>query len=74
MGGLGSLAACDLLYDAGYNNLFWVQGGLEVAEEEDLAREESQPPKFAGIGGVSEFLGLFLTHSPVSCDLIEDFE
>lgn len=29
-----SLAACELLYNAGYRNLFWVQGGLETAEEE----------------------------------------
>ncbi|OWM65453.1 hypothetical protein CDL15_Pgr009043 [Punica granatum] len=55
--GLRSLAACELLYNSGYGNLFWVQGGLEAAEEEDLAREGLQPLKFAGIGGVSEFLG-----------------
>lgn len=29
-----SLAACEQLYNAGYKNLFWVQGGLEAAEEE----------------------------------------
>ncbi|EXB94454.1 hypothetical protein L484_018955 [Morus notabilis] len=55
--GLRSLAACELLYNAGYRNLFWVQGGLEAAEEEDLVIEGPQPIKFAGIGGVSEFLG-----------------
>ncbi|KAM2075976.1 hypothetical protein ACFX1T_038779 [Malus domestica] len=55
--GLRSLAACEQLYNAGYKNLFWVQGGLEAAEEEDLVREGPQPFKFAGIGGVSEFLG-----------------
>ncbi|KAK2663614.1 hypothetical protein Ddye_002188 [Dipteronia dyeriana] len=55
--GLRSLAACEQLYNAGYRNLFWVQGGLEVAEEEDLVTEGPQPLKFAGIGGVSEFLG-----------------
>ncbi|KAH9776475.1 Rhodanese-like domain-containing protein 11 [Citrus sinensis] len=55
--GLRSLAACELLYNAGYRNLFWVQGGLEAAEEEDLVREGPQPLKFAGIGGLSEFLG-----------------
>ncbi|KAE8661737.1 Rhodanese-like domain-containing protein 11 [Hibiscus syriacus] len=55
--GLRSLAACELLCNAGYKNLFWVQGGLEAAEEEDLAGEGSQPLKFAGIGGLSEFLG-----------------
>ncbi|XP_050377836.1 rhodanese-like domain-containing protein 11, chloroplastic isoform X2 [Argentina anserina] len=55
--GLRSIAACEVLYNAGYRNLFWVQGGLEAAEEEDLVREGPQPFKFAGIGGVSEFLG-----------------
>ncbi|KAF9603102.1 hypothetical protein IFM89_033827 [Coptis chinensis] len=55
--GLRSLAACEQLYNAGYRNLFWIQGGLEAAEEEDLEREGPQPFKFAGIGGVSEFLG-----------------
>ncbi|KAI4336239.1 hypothetical protein L6164_014788 [Bauhinia variegata] len=55
--GLRSLAACELLYNAGYRNLFWVQGGLEAAEEEDLVVEGPVPLKFAGIGGVSEFLG-----------------
>ncbi|XP_016490711.1 rhodanese-like domain-containing protein 11, chloroplastic isoform X3 [Nicotiana tabacum] len=52
-----SIAACEVLYNAGYNNIFWVQGGLEAAEEEDLEREGPQPFKFAGIGGLSEFLG-----------------
>ncbi|KAM6594500.1 hypothetical protein CsatA_002203 [Cannabis sativa] len=55
--GLRSLAACELLYNAGYTNLFWVQGGLEAAEDEDLVIEGPQPLKFAGIGGMSEFLG-----------------
>ncbi|KAB1217267.1 Rhodanese-like domain-containing protein 11, chloroplastic [Morella rubra] len=48
--GLRSLAACEVLYNAGYRNLFLVQGGLEAAEEEDLVREGPQPLKFAGIG------------------------
>ncbi|CAL1405312.1 unnamed protein product [Linum trigynum] len=55
--GLRSLAACELLLKAGYSNIFWVQGGLEAAEEEDLVREGPQPFKFAGIGGISEFVG-----------------
>ncbi|KAD5507827.1 hypothetical protein E3N88_15530 [Mikania micrantha] len=55
--GLRSLAACELLYNAGFRNLFWVQGGLEAAEEEDLEREGPQPFKLAGIGGLSGFLG-----------------
>ncbi|KAL8154194.1 hypothetical protein V2J09_011954 [Rumex salicifolius] len=52
-----SLAACELLCNVGYENVFWVQGGLEAAEEEDLPREGPEPFKFAGIGGLSEFLG-----------------
>ncbi|RAL50524.1 hypothetical protein DM860_014466 [Cuscuta australis] len=32
--GLRSLAACELLYNAGYKNLFWVRGGFEAAEDE----------------------------------------
>ncbi|CAA6668022.1 unnamed protein product [Spirodela intermedia] len=52
-----SIAACEQLYNAGYRNLFWVQGGLETAEEEDFQREGPQPFKLAGIGGVSEFFG-----------------
>nr|XP_010929930.1 rhodanese-like domain-containing protein 11, chloroplastic isoform X2 [Elaeis guineensis] len=52
-----SLAACELLYNAGFRNLFWVQGGLEAAEDEDFQREGPQPFNLAGIGGVSEFLG-----------------
>uniref|UniRef100_K3YUP8 Rhodanese domain-containing protein n=1 Tax=Setaria italica TaxID=4555 RepID=K3YUP8_SETIT len=55
--GLRSLAACEQLYNAGFENLFWVQGGLEAAEEEDFEREGSQPFKLAAIGGVSEFFG-----------------
>ncbi|KAI9108930.1 hypothetical protein K1719_020235 [Acacia pycnantha] len=55
--GLRSLAACEILYNAGYTNLFWVQGGLEAAEDEDLIIEGPLPLKFAGIGGISEFLG-----------------
>ncbi|GJN21489.1 hypothetical protein PR202_gb08969 [Eleusine coracana subsp. coracana] len=52
-----SLAACEQLYNAGFENLFWVQGGLEAAEEEDFEREGPQPFKLAAIGGVSEFFG-----------------
>lgn len=55
--GLRSLAACELLSNFGYNNIFWVQGGFEAAEEEDFETEGPQPLKFAGIGGLSEFLG-----------------
>ncbi|KAF3436749.1 hypothetical protein FNV43_RR19498 [Rhamnella rubrinervis] len=67
--GLRSLAACELLYNGGYRNLFWVQGGLESAEEESVNnvililygagsnQRRPLPFKFAGIGGVSEFLG-----------------
>ncbi|KAH7298030.1 hypothetical protein KP509_25G024200 [Ceratopteris richardii] len=55
--GMRSLAACEQLYNAGYRNLYWIEGGLDAAEEGDLNREGPQPFKFAGIGGISEFLG-----------------
>ncbi|KAL1825297.1 hypothetical protein ACET3Z_012075 [Daucus carota] len=42
-----------------YNTQFYqkLKGGLEAAEEEDLESEGPQPFKFAGIGGLPEFLG-----------------
>lgn len=55
--GIRSLAACEQLYNAGYRNLYWVQGGFDAAEEGDFEREGPQPLKFAGIGGFSEFIG-----------------
>ncbi|KAH9298295.1 hypothetical protein KI387_029977, partial [Taxus chinensis] len=55
--GIRSLAACEQLYNAGYRNLYWIQGGFNAAEEGDLERSGMQPLKFAGIGGMSEFLG-----------------
>ncbi|GLJ11416.1 hypothetical protein SUGI_0166760 [Cryptomeria japonica] len=55
--GIRSLAACEQLYNAGYRNLYWIQGGFNAAEEGDLERSGTQPLRFAGIGGISEFLG-----------------
>lgn len=55
--GMRSLAACEQLYKAGYRNLFWLNGGFESAEEGDFEREGDVPLKFAGIGGMSAFLG-----------------
>ncbi|KAH9568902.1 hypothetical protein CY35_03G103200 [Sphagnum magellanicum] len=55
--GLRSLAACEQLYKAGYRNLYWLNGGFDAVQEGDLEKEGSQPFNFAGIGGMSEFLG-----------------
>lgn len=55
--GLRSLSACERLYKAGYRNLFWLNGGLDAAQEGDLEREGPQPFNFGGIGGISEFIG-----------------
>lgn len=33
-----SLAACELLINAGYQSIFWVQGGLESAEDEVISQ------------------------------------
>eukprot|EP00270_Netrium_digitus_P000597 TRINITY_DN1066_c0_g1_i1.p1 TRINITY_DN1066_c0_g1~~TRINITY_DN1066_c0_g1_i1.p1 ORF type:complete len:330 (+),score=91.11 TRINITY_DN1066_c0_g1_i1:40-990(+) len=55
--GLRSLAACEQLYKAGYRNLFWLNGGFDSCTEEDFPREGQEQLSFAGIGGMSEFLG-----------------
>jgi rhodanese-related sulfurtransferase len=55
--GLRSLAACEQLYKVGYRNLYWLSGGLDAVDENELEREGPKPFKLAGIGGVSEFLG-----------------
>lgn len=55
--GIRSLAACEQLYNTGYRNLYWVQGGFDAAEEGDFEQDGPQPLKFAGIGGFSEFIG-----------------
>lgn len=55
--GIRSLAACEQLYNTGYRNLYWVQGGFDATEEGDFEQEGPQPLKFAGIGGFSEFIG-----------------
>ncbi|KAL3748099.1 hypothetical protein ACJRO7_009342 [Eucalyptus globulus] len=68
--GLRSLAACELLYNAGYRNLFWVQGGLEASEEEDLPREGPQPLKFAGIGELGSRLFFYYTGHSYSFPLL----
>jgi len=38
-----SLAACEQLYNSGFENLFWVQGGLEAAEEEVVPCKNKSP-------------------------------
>ncbi|GBG82521.1 hypothetical protein CBR_g34898 [Chara braunii] len=55
--GLRSLAACEQLLKVGYKNVSWLNGGYDAAEDGDFETEGSQPLKFAGIGGMSEFLG-----------------
>ncbi|KAG5019651.1 hypothetical protein JHK87_015506 [Glycine soja] len=52
--GLRSLAACELLYNAGYKNLFWVQGGYEAAEEEAFLPLAPPPPHLLERRKVSE--------------------
>ncbi|XP_073023078.1 rhodanese-like domain-containing protein 11, chloroplastic isoform X1 [Primulina eburnea] len=62
--GMRSLAACELLYNAGYENIFWVQGGLEAAEEEvitsgiilTLKEKDPSPLNLLELGAFQNFL------------------
>ncbi|KAF7838234.1 rhodanese-like domain-containing protein 11, chloroplastic isoform X1 [Senna tora] len=54
--GLRSLAACEILYNAGYKNLFWVQGGLEAAEDEACFQFYSAPLINLVVGPINNYL------------------
>lgn len=58
-----SLAACEILYNAGYRNLFWVQGGLEAAEEEVryYPKTSSEFRSTCLFSGLSSFSAFFAT-------------
>jgi len=55
--GLRSLAACEQLSRAGYDELAWINGGFDTARKEDLPVTGAPDMRFGGIGGLSEFLG-----------------
>lgn len=55
--GLRSLAACEQLSRAGYNDIAWINGGFDAARKEDLPVVSAPSLQYGGIGGLSEFLG-----------------
>ena len=52
-----SLAACEQLSRAGYNDIAWINGGFDAARKEDLPVVSAPSLQYGGIGGLSEFLG-----------------
>jgi hypothetical protein len=55
--GLRSLAACEQLNRAGYENLGWINGGFDNSKPEEIPTRDGKDIRFAGIGGVSALLG-----------------
>ena len=52
-----SLAACEQLSKAGYQEVAWINGGFDTAQKDDLPVANASDMRFGGIGGLSEFLG-----------------
>lgn len=55
--GLRSLAACEQISRAGYQNIAWVNGGFDNSKPGDIPTRDGQDIRLAGIGGVSELFG-----------------
>lgn len=55
--GLRSLAAAEQLSRAGYNELAWVNGGLDNSQPGEVPTRDGNDIRYAGIGGVSEMVG-----------------
>jgi len=55
--GLRSLAACEQLSRAGYEEIAWLNGGCEAADEKVIPTIDGQDIRLAGVGGVSGWLG-----------------
>ena len=45
------------LSKAGYNNIAWVNGGLDRSKKTDLPVKRADDLRYSGIGGMSEALG-----------------
>ena len=52
-----SLAACEQLSKAGYQEVAWINGGFDTAQKDDLPVANASDLRFGGIGGLSEVLG-----------------
>lgn len=56
--GLRSLSAAEQLAVSGYENVAWINGGLDTYQPGDLpTNPDGKDLRFAGIGGLSEVLG-----------------
>lgn len=55
--GLRSLAACEQLARAGYQQLAWINGGFDTARKGDIATSNGVDVRYGGIGGLSEAIG-----------------
>ncbi|KAL6753632.1 Rhodanese-like domain-containing protein [Haematococcus lacustris] len=55
--GLRSLAACEQLARAGYQQLAWINGGFDTASKGDIKTTTGTDIRYAGIGGLSEVIG-----------------
>lgn len=55
--GLRSLSACEQLARVGYQNIAWINGGLDTARPGNIPTKNGVDVRVGGIGGLSEFLG-----------------
>lgn len=55
--GLRSLSACEQLARVGYQNLAWINGGLDTGSAGTIPTKNGVDVRIGGIGGLSEFLG-----------------
>lgn len=52
------MAACEQLSRAGYQSLAWINGGFDTALPGDLPVVDEADLRLAGVGGMSEVLGM----------------
>ncbi|KAI8102060.1 hypothetical protein M9434_007119 [Picochlorum sp. BPE23] len=55
--GLRSLSACEQLARVGYQNIAWINGGLDTARPGNIPTKNGVDVRVGGIGGLSEVLG-----------------
>mmetsp|Transcript_23366 Transcript_23366/g.32284 ORF Transcript_23366/g.32284 Transcript_23366/m.32284 type:complete len:281 (+) Transcript_23366:101-943(+) len=55
--GLRSLAACEQLARAGYQDIAWLNGGYEAAEKGIIETVDGKDIRLAGVGGLSGVIG-----------------
>jgi hypothetical protein len=71
--GLRSLAAAEQMSRAGYQNLAWINGGLDTAGKDTLPTTNGVDLRYGGVGGVSQVPPLRIpqmhgsTHNRDSC-------